>query len=198
MTSPDWRNRILARMTDLDLTAAELNRRCGFGGTYIHDMLKRGAAPSVERAIVIAQQLHTDLNYLFGGDRFSKLGVSAGGVIREGAMVILQESRQVTSIAAALFTDDAYRLIVETHALEPAYLFGDVVLGRPIEGQYFHNLIGRDAIVATKDGHIFLGKLLRSGHSGRYIISPADPNAPPLDTHIKWAAPVEAIIRNPT
>lgn len=73
---------------------------------------------------------------------------------------------------------------------------GDVVCGERSFGSNIDNLVGSDCIIETADGQRLFKVLAKGSVRGRYTLKSFDPKNDDIsDVKVKWAAPVQMIIR---
>ena len=68
--------------------------------------------------------------------------------------------------------------------------------GAPSFGRHIDNLVGTECIVETYDGERLFKVLAKGNARGRYTLKSFDPSQDDMDdVRIKWAAPVQMILR---
>jgi transcriptional regulator with XRE-family HTH domain len=91
------------------------------------------------------------------------------------------------SILVELPTTDAVAIEIATH--QGCYAAGERVIGERLRGASMTNGIGRDCIVALKDGGVMLARVVGSGP--RFTLVPAESRGTILyEQEVEWIAPL--------
>lgn len=190
----DWRTRLTARMEALGLTPAEVTRRAALKPSMMHDILKRGATPSVENLSKIATALGMTLGELVDGTN-QRVRISPYGRVVGGGVVLQEASEDVD--LPEFFSQDLVVLKVDTNFMTGAgYRPGDVVCGSKTSIERASNLVGLECIVCDTQEHLHIGILLRGAASDRWRLGPISQLQQPVDdVELLWAAPIRLIIR---
>ena len=200
MSKATWKDRMIQRMAELNLKPADVNRLANIGETGVHDMLKRSGSkgPSIERAIAVARVLQIDLSSLFEGSNAYSLGLTLTGAAREGGMWTEIAVGGKTSVPLELFNEDVVKILITDNSLAPCYRSGDVLVGKKFDGNYVHNLLGKECIIRSTDSGQFIGILSAGKTRGKYTVSPIGDTPLQKSTNItvEWAAPIQVIVRD--
>lgn len=190
----DWRARLAYKMDDLGLTPAEVTRRAGLKPSMMHDILKRGATPSVENLSRIATALGMTLGELVDGTK-QRVSISPIGRVVGGG-VVLQEASEGVDLPE-FFSQDLVVLKVDTNFMAAAgYRPGDVVCGSRTSIERASNLVGLECIVCDTQNTLHIGILLRGASSCLWRLGPISQLQQPVeDIELLWAAPIRLIIR---
>lgn len=80
--------------------------------------------------------------------------------------------------------------------MHAGYRDGDIVIGEKIIGPGLDEAVGRDCIVKTRSGALYLKVLQRSSRPKLYTLRSYSPDVPDVeDVELEWAAPVRWIGR---
>lgn len=190
----DWRARLTARMEALGLTPAEVTRRAALKPSMMHDILKRGATPSVENLSRIATALGMTLGELVDGTQ-QRVNISPYGRVVGGGVVLQEASEDVD--LPEFFSQDLVVLKVDTNFMTGAgYRPGDVVCGSKTSIERASNLVGLECIVCDTQEQLHIGILLRGASGDRWRLGPISQLQQPVDDiELLWAAPIRLIIR---
>lgn len=192
----EWRSRLTARMKSLGITPADVTRLAGLKPSMMHDILKRGATPSVENLYKIAVALGTSVGDLVGDPGQQSTITPTGRVVGSG--VVLQEQLECVNLYG-LLSKDHVALKIDTNFLVAAgYRPGDVICGPKTSGESLANLVGSDCIVCDKTNRLKVGVLIRSASGDRWFLAPASHIQHLIDDiDLLWAAPITLVIRTP-
>lgn len=190
----DWRARLAKRIEQLGLTPAEVTRRAGLKPSMIHDILKRGATPSVENLSKISAALSMTLGELVDGTK-ARVSISLDGRVVGGGVVLSEASDGLD--LPEFFSHDLVSLKVDTNFMAGAgYRPGDVVCGSKTDIDRASNLVGLECIACDTQQQLHVGILLRNTSSGRWRLGPISQLQQPVDDiELLWAAPITLIIR---
>ena len=190
-----WRERLKAALDATDLTAAELLRRAKLPATYWHDIMAKGATPSVDRLAKLISVLGYRLDEIYYGDDNEHLQLTITGASIEGEMWEELDAERARAVPFRVVSDDFIAITIDTADYEPSFRIGDVLCGRKMTGN-LDNLIGRDCIVQTKDGERYVKTLQRGTRAGRYTLRSLRRRADIPDVTLAWAAPITMIYRD--
>lgn len=193
---PDtWRERLQAAFDETNMNVAELMRRAGVPATAWHDIMKRGQNPSVDRLARLASALGRTLDEIYLGTETDLLQLAVTGACTEGEMWEELDARGMRAVPFRMIGDDMVAVSVETMEFEPTFRRGDVLCGRRMIGHALDNVIGKDCIVATKDGERYIKTLQRGTKPGRFTLRSIRRSPDITDVRVDWVAPITMILR---
>lgn len=194
-----WMKRVLARVKQLGLQDADVNRSMSDGGkgTFMTDLRKgRVKSPRIDNFAKLARILRWSVGELHDGEGSAPATLFIEGVLKGKEMWSPTAKTQKREVELSFFDRDLAVLEIGTNELSPAYRMGDVVAGTKTVGRHLDNLIGRDCIIETTDGERLLKYLHRGGSPGTWLLRSFDPATSDVDNvRIAWAAPIQMIIR---
>lgn len=198
-------------MDKLGMTPAEFGRRVaaaeGKGASHktIYrdyfvgqpDKGKGPSEPTIERARIISHILGLTLATLFEEGEVSSLDIRINGLVRGGDGVwIPVPAKSVRTIPLGMLASDVSVVLVEDGEHDPHYRRGDVLCGPIMTGRGIDNVVNRDCIVETVDGKRLVKNLMRGTKPGRYTLRSIKLGHDDIaDVRLKWAAPVQMILR---
>jgi transcriptional regulator with XRE-family HTH domain len=192
----DFRKAIAAKMLEKGMSQAELARLTGLDGTMVRDVVNRGTTPSVTNFSKIARALGLSIQELYDGDVTLKPMILINGFTGSGDMWSSTTKGKTKSIPLEILSQDIVSIEVSSNDWQPRYNMGDVICGPKSIGANLHNLLGRDCIIETTDGGKLIKYLTRGSRKDRYTLKSLIPNQDDmLDVAIKWAAPIELVVR---
>lgn len=193
----DWFDRLAERMKELDLSEADVVRRAELGESWFSDR-KKGKAqqPKLGTIMKLAQAVNWSVAELLGENSPDGLRLMLQHRIQANEMWA-EKGTKPKELPLAFLSQDLITLEVETNDYRSAgYRRGDVVSGARSFGQHIDNLVGYDCIVETADGQRLFKVLAKGSLRGRYDLKSFDPSQEDMrDVKIKWAAPIQLILR---
>lgn len=194
----DWKTRLLERIDELGLTKAEVLRRAGLNRAFFKN-LESGKArqPGIENLIALAKAVGWRVYNLFDDGTPGGLKLVVQHAIQEQEMWAAKGDGTPKELPFVLLSQDLVSLEVETNEYRSSgYRRGDVVSGARSFGSYIDNLIGLDCILETDSGQKLFKVLAKGSVRGRYTLKSFDPAQEDIkDVKIRWAAPVQMILR---
>ena len=189
-----WRDRLRARMTERGMTDADVTRATRLNPSFM-TKLWQGVTPSVTNLAKIAHSVGLTLGELYEGDVQSKLIIDLIGFC--GAHDMWAETPAgARKVPLDILSQDLVALEVTTSDWAPRYQIGDLVCGTRMVGDNLHNLLGRDCIIMTNEGTRLIKYLTRGTRKNRYHLKSMHPGVDDLlDVQVKWAAPIDFIVR---
>lgn len=188
------------RIEELGLDMQAVSRNAGLGKTYVIDIIKGGSSPTVEKLIKVCDQLKWTLADLFGYGSPDELKLAVKHRIQADEMWAENGNSAPKEVPLVFLSHDLATLEIETNDYRSAgYRRGDVVSGAKSVGHHIDNLIGCDCIIETTDGQRLFKVLAKGTMRGRFTLKSFDPaNEDLKDVKIRWAAPVQMILRGMT
>ncbi len=191
-----WRDRLKARMDELEMSAAELTRAAGVSYTMMHQILKRGVTPSVDNLTKIAHALGMSLAELLEGREppSGEFPITAN-LSADGSSAPTHAPNDLVKLKIEGGEVVAIRIL--GHHLAPFYRDGDVLLGPRRAGARADNMIGLECIVCTSDDQIHVRYLARGSVAGRFHLRGHAATTPDIeDAKVTWVAPVAWVHKN--
>lgn len=193
----DWKKRLDGRIEELGLTRAEVLRRAGLNKGFFVNLEKgKSQFPGIDSLVALANAVGWSLWNLLGEETGDGLRLMLQHRIRANEMW-QDGSGRPREVPLSVLSQDLISLEVETDEYRIAgYRRGDIVSGARSFGRHIDNLIGLDCIVETSDGQKLFKVLAKGSIQGRYTLKSFNPqNEDMADVRIKWAAPVQMILR---
>lgn len=194
----DWRARILERIEEQGTNMEAVSLDAGFNKSYVYSILKGGSSPTIEKLIGVLKHINWTLEDLFGEGAPGGLKLVIQHRILSNEMWADRGTDGTPrELPLSFLSQDLVSLEVETNEYRSAgYRRGDVVSGAPSFGRHIDNLVGTECIVETYDGERLFKVLAKGTARGRYTLKSFDPSQDDMDdVRIKWAAPVQMILR---
>lgn len=196
--SVDWKKRLEERIKELGLTEAEVLRRAGLNRAFLSNLdTGKSGRPRIDSLQALAHAVGWSLYNLFDDGSPDGLRLIIQHRIQANEMWAENGGVSPKELPLAFLAQDLVTLDVETNDYRSSgYRRGDVVSGVRSFGRHIDNLIGLDCIIETEAGERLFKVLAKSSVRGRYTLKSFDPqNEDIQDAKIKWAAPVQIIIR---
>jgi transcriptional regulator with XRE-family HTH domain len=195
----DWRKRlqeIIDGTPGLSMKAVSV--RAGLNPSAVHDIIKRGNAPSIESFLAICRALGVSPSQLLEGESRASVTIPIVGFVSagEGWTSLDGATGPEDAIEFELGAHDTIGLEVRGNSMAPVYRNGDFLICFRQFGPNADNCIGRDCVVRTADGRNFVKILKRGSRPGRFNLKSYNPVADDIeDVALAWAAPVAWIKR---
>lgn len=195
----DWRSK-LKRLIDetpgLSMKAVSL--KAEMHPSAVHDMIKRGQAPSIDKFLSICAALNVSPAVLLSGDDAASISIPVVGFVSagEGWTPIDDTSAPDDAIEFDLGSHDTIGLEVRGDSMAPVYRNGDYLICHRQFGPNADNCIGLDCVIRTAAGQNFVKILRRGSRGGRFTLRSYNPVIDDIeDVALAWAAPVAWIRR---
>lgn len=190
------KTRLSALMKDRGHNMKSLSLASGLSETYVREILKRDAIPTIRSLAALADELNCPVSYLLGEDAPFKPTIPIIGKASAGEGWMPYDTLD-DQLDVDLSDKSLISIVVEGDSMHPIYRDGDYLIADRVDGANIHNIVGRDCIIYTADGESYI-KILNKGSSPTtYNLRSYNPTYPDIeDVKIKWAAPVVWIKRN--
>ncbi|CAA2139531.1 hypothetical protein HYPP_01494 [Hyphomicrobium sp. ghe19] len=157
---------------------------------------RNGTVPSIENLQKVARAVRLELSNLFQDEKKQSITLEVVYEILGGEMwaPARHASRE---FPLSVLDEDLVSLEVTTDQYRSrGYRLGDILSG-PKQSRNFHNLIGLDCIVESKDGKRYFKILGKRDAKGNYTLRSFEPEGEELSgVELKWIAPIKMIFRN--
>lgn len=152
----------------------------------------------VENANIYSPAFKVAASWILTGEGGpATVSVPVEGYVGAGFVIMpFSESQEIERIEVPAGMGNGLRAVrVRGNSMQPAYYNGDVIFYSPeADGRPPRELLGRECVVKTHDGHIYVKRLLKGSREGRFVL--ASYNSDPLvDKRVDWACPVKYIQR---
>lgn len=124
-----------------------LSLKAGLPAATVHNMLKRGHAPSVDAFAAVAAALGVSPSYLLTGDEGGLITIPIVGTVSAGEGWVPIEDGGQDPIEFDLGSHDTIALEVRGNSMAPVYRNGDVLICHRQFGSNADNLIGLDCLM---------------------------------------------------
>lgn len=145
-----------------------------------------------------ARAFNVSASWLLTGEgAASTVSVPVEGLIGAGFVIEpLGESQEIERVdVPAGWGTDLKALKVRGGSMVPAYYDGDLIFYAPqTDLRPPTELIGRECVIRTRDGRMYLKRLLKGSRRGIYVLH-SHAAEPILDVAIEWACPVKYVQR---
>jgi transcriptional regulator with XRE-family HTH domain len=194
----DYKSRLRARIAELGMTDKQVCKEAGVSPAFLSNLWAgKTQQPGVENLIAVCRVVGWKLYNLFDDGAPEGLRLAIQHRIQANEMWADRGAEGPKELPMSFLSQDLVSLEVETNEYRSSgYRRGDVVSGARSFGQHIDNLVGSDCIVETDTGEKFFKVLAKGSVRGRYTLKSFDPAEEDLkDVKIKWAAPVQMILR---
>lgn len=197
MTS-DWRFR-LKRLIDETpgLSMKALSLKAGMHASSVHNIVKRGHAPSIDNFLAICKALQVSPAVLLGGDETPTISIPVVGIVSAGeGWQPVEGATNGDHVDFDLGAHDTIGLEVRGDSMAPVYRSGDFLICYRQFGPHSDNCVGLDCVVRTADNRHFVKILKRGSRPGRFNLKSYNPVVDDIeDVALAWVAPVAWIRR---
>jgi transcriptional regulator with XRE-family HTH domain len=194
-----WLQKIFDRIAEMRLSRAEVLRRAGLANSTFSDWAK-GSTPSFENLEKVLTVINWTQSNLVEGATGSVINLGPLNEITGGEMWAPAQKKAKTFPLSILNEDLVSFEVVTDEYRTAGYHLGDILSGPRSVGGHLDNLIGRDCIIETSKGDKYFKVLRRGSRPGLFTLGSFDRTKEPApketDVKIKWAAPVQLIVRN--
>lgn len=191
----NWRKTLKALIDERGFNMKSLSKAAGRSESFVSDILKKNAVPSVEGMAGLAQVLGVPMAaimepWVVSYQVVRVIGAVSAGEAWEPAEDVLGEIE--------LRADDGEPIALEVRgdSMAPVYRNGEFLIGAKRYSGQMERLAGRDCILMTEDGSRYVKFLMRSSVRGRFDLRSYNPAYEDIRNQlIAWAAPIEWVRR---
>ena len=191
-----WRQRLQKIIDETPgLTMKGIALKAGLSASTLHNILKRGATPSVDHFLEICRVVGVGPAELLTGISEPRLQIPIVGIVDadERWSPVDPGGR---GVGFDVGSHDTIGIEVRGDAMAPVYRDGDFLVCYRQFGPHADNCIGLDCVVRTAAGDHFVKILKRGTRPNRFNLKSYNPVADDIeDVAIAWAAPVAWIKR---
>jgi phage repressor protein C with HTH and peptisase S24 domain len=196
-----WRKRLAEVIDRRGIPLKKLSIGAGLNETFLRDVLKEGATPSVTKLEAVADQLGLPMAYLFGGEVEERPSVPVVGYVSGGDRWVpvddFAKGDGIETIQFDLPDDDHVAVRVRGHSMAPVYRDGDDLLCSRLYGTEMSKAVNRDCVIKTAANEMYIKILMRGGQRNSYRLRSYNPAFEDVDSvALEWAAPVVWVRRN--
>jgi transcriptional regulator with XRE-family HTH domain len=194
----DWKHRLKARIEELGMTDKQVCEDADVSPAFLGNLWSgKTKQPGVENLAAVCRVVGWKLHNLFDDGPPEGLRLTVQHRILSNEMWADRGPDGPRELPLDFLSQDLVSLDIETNDYRSSgYRRGDVVVGARSFGQHIDNLVGQDCILETDLGQKLFKVLARGDVRGRYTLKSFDPAQEDVkDAKIKWAAPVQMILR---
>lgn len=194
----DYKIRLKARIAELGMTDKQVCEEAGVSPAFLSNLWAgKTKQPGVENLYAVCRVVGWKIYNLFDDGIPERVKLAVQHRILSNEMWTDQGGREPKELQLSFLNQELVVLEVETNDYRSSgYRRGDVVAGVRSVGQYIDNHIGAECIVQTETGQKLFKVLAKGSVRGRYTLKSFDPAEDDLqDVKIKWAAPIQMILR---
>lgn len=178
------------------MTQKGVSIAAGLDPSTINSWVKKGAQPSRDNLLKVAQVLGTTPDYIEFGDAAHVVRVPVVGIASAGEGWESPDNLALSPIAFDLDSADVIAIEVRGDSMEPVYRNGDFLVCPKRNARYADNLIGVDCVVLTTSGEGFIKILKRGTMRGKYNLKSYNPHFDDIENvDLAWIAPITWIKR---
>jgi transcriptional regulator with XRE-family HTH domain len=194
----DWKQRLKDRIAELGMTDKQVCKDADVSPAFLSDLWSgKTKQPGVGHLIAVCRAVGWTLHNLFDDGSPEGLRLFIQHRILANEMWADNGTDGPKELPLSFLSQDLVSLEIETNEYRSSgYRRGDVVAGARSFGQHIDNLVGSDCIVETDQGEKLFKVLGKGSVRGRYNLKSFDLSQEDVkDVKIKWAAPVQMILR---
>ena len=194
----DWRFRLKQLIDETPgLSMKAVSLKAGLSASSVHNMLKRGNAPTIENFLAICAALNVSPSVLLDSEDRATVSIPVVGFVSAGeGWAPIEGATGDQAVAFDLGAHDTIGVEVRGDSMAPVYRNGDVLICSRQFGPNADNCIGLDCVIRTADGRHFVKILKRGSRPGRFNLKSYNPVVDDIeDVALAWAAPVAWIRR---
>lgn len=197
-----WKKRLTAAMKARKYPAKRLSLDAGLNETYIRDMLKEGADPTLTKLLQVFETLRVSPSEILEGTEpapqsIQVIGYAGGGEEWTPVDQAAQGADYEDTIDIDLSDADPIAIRVRGHSMAPVYRDGDHLVCSRQRGANIENALNRDCVVKTADERCYVKMVAKGAARGTYRLRSYNPAYEDLeDQRLEWAAPVIWIRRS--
>jgi phage repressor protein C with HTH and peptisase S24 domain len=193
----EWTERFRDRMEEQGFTMKSLSLACGFGESFVRDMLKRNSEPSLEKFAKLASMLGTTVAELMGEEppgphsTVPLMGfVGAGAEVQPDFEQVPDEGLEQIAVPFPL-PAEMIALQVRGDSMLPQFRDGSILIVYREQKRSLESFFGEEAAVRTMDGRRFIKTIIRGTGNTVNLISW---NAPAIENvKLAWIGEIFSV-----
>lgn len=191
-----WLKRLLKLIEGRGMTQKSVSLAAKLDASTINTWVKKGAQPSRDNLLKVAQVLGTTPDYIEFGDASQIVRVPVVGIASAGEGWSSPDNLALAPLSFDLDAADAIAIEVRGDSMSPVYRDGDFLVCSRRNSKHIDNLIGVDCVVLTTGGEGFIKILKRGTMRGRHNLKSYNPLFDDIENaELAWVAPIAWIRR---
>lgn len=190
-----WLDKLLVVMEERGLEPKPLSLAAGLNETYLRDVVKRGADPTIGKLTQLADYLGLPVGYFFNEEPLQPKQVPVVGYAAGGEEWVpisdYPDGDGIDSLSLDFSDVDPIAIRVKGHSMAPVFRDGDDLICSRRRGIDIGSVVGKDCVVHTMKGQAFIKHVLKGTVRNSYRLRSYNTTFADIDNvALDWAAPV--------